>query len=289
MKNKILNFIFATSLVLTGSTLTSCNKEVDDSNFPLWQQKAAVQEIYAATPKTDELMKDYYQNTIATVTDSDTYDGPFRITKAKFIESIDGDTTKFEINTTTGKMTLNIRYYSVDTPELHHPTKGAEPWALAAKQFIDERMKQAEENGWDIVIEGGAKVNESSYERMAGYVWVGPHNLNLELLEIGLGLNRYDSDTEGNERHQEAAKQIFDERGDPARYPTCPVGDLRWHYMNLSDPNWDYSKWDKTKPINIETNPAVIDRNFKYTFNYEKSGVFSDYEACNRDITLCMN
>ena len=126
----------STTFVLTscngGETSTSTTIVTD---LPLDVRPMEV--IYAKTPKSEELAAEYYENVISKVTANDKWDGDKLISLATFVSSSDGDTTKFLLNTKSGQEEIRIRYMGIDTPELHHPSKGAEAWGLAAKQFVE--------------------------------------------------------------------------------------------------------------------------------------------------------
>lgn len=109
-------------------------------------------------------------------------DGVALVTVASYT---DGDTTLF--NSVNDSGYINIRYYSIDTPEI---TSKVEKWGKAASNFTNERLADAEE----IVLEsttGGAPDKDSTSGRWLGYVWYKPKGgsfklLNLELVENGL-------------------------------------------------------------------------------------------------------
>ena len=99
----------------------------------------------------------------------------------------DGDTTRFYSDTDG---TVNVRYYSIDTPE---STTSVEKWGKAASTFVKERLSEATE----IVVEsstGGEPEMDSYHTRWLGYVWykTADHDfylLNLEIVENGYSKN----------------------------------------------------------------------------------------------------
>ena len=108
--------------------------------------------------------------------------------KVRVASYTDGDTTLFYSE--TDGATINVRYYSVNTPE---STGGVEKWGKAASNFTKSRLSEATE----IVIEsstGSAPQKDSYGTRWLGYVWYKTATddfklLNLELVENGFSEN----------------------------------------------------------------------------------------------------
>ena len=88
---------------------------------------------------------------------------------------IDGDT----IVLTDGN---SVRLIGVDTPELHHPSRPIEYFAIDAKTFVDQMVK-----GREIKIVLG-KERRDKYNRLLAYVYL-PDNtfLNAEIIKQGYG------------------------------------------------------------------------------------------------------
>lgn len=294
--SKLYKLLACTCLLATSGLVTSCGEESSISSSPSASSSSTstivplayspLETIYAYTPKTEELTADYYKNVIKSVSANKKWDVDF-IAQAQFVDTSDGDTTKLIVNTSKGRETKEIRYYAIDTPELHHPSKGAEAWGLAAKQFVEYRFKEAKENGWPIVVEAGKTSIEYTYEREVGYIWCGPHLINLELVEIGLGKYYADTNNE-NDRHADWAFEVNKERSGANGYPTTPLGDMMFHVTNYIDPNWDTSK-ETGKHEYVENNPAVKDLNYKYNFNFDLSGKLEDILLCNENVNLCLS
>lgn len=291
MKRSLILLGLVCSLSTTFA-LTSCNggeTSTSDNNsstvvgeLPLDVRPMEV--IYAKTPKSEELAAEYYENVISKVTVNDKWDGDKLISLATFVSSSDGDTTSFLLNTKSGQETIKIRYMGVDTPELHHDSKGAEAWGLAAKQFVEYRINEAIENNWNIVIEGGITSTATTYNREVGYVWCGPHCLNYELLEIGLA-KLLQTDGPENDRHYKECQTLYRYRTLSNGFPMSRFGDFYFHCMSYPDPNWDSSKDNKT---NIETNPAA-DLDYKYTFDFEHEGKLTEIPLCVENKNLCIS
>lgn len=49
--------------------------------------------------------------------------------QVKYLEKVDGDTAKFELNGET----ITVRFLGIDTPETVHPSKGEEPFRKRSK------------------------------------------------------------------------------------------------------------------------------------------------------------
>lgn len=270
--------LLSCSIGLSSCTSPSSSSSTEDRRLSV----NPLTTIYAKTPKTAELTAKYYEDVISKVTDSDTWDGPKLISKGTLVKSTDGDTSTFTLNTSKGKEDVSIRYCGIDTPELHHPSKGSEAWGLAAKQYVDYWFDKAEKENLTIVVEGGVDSTSATYEREVGYVWVGSHCLNLELLEIGLCMPLVESPD--NDRHSDKNTAIYNHRGSD-EFPNALIGDLKFHCMSFIDPNWSEEQNNNT---NIETNPACLDINYKYNFDFEHEGKLTEIPLCVEDVLLCI-
>ena len=106
------------------------------------------------------------------------------ITFAKVERYVDGDTTHFEANLSTGQNSISVRYLGLDTPE---STYKVEPWGIAAAKFTKSKLENAE----SIVLESDPTGLFDSNSRYLAYVWyrnsaTEPYRLlNLELVEEG--------------------------------------------------------------------------------------------------------
>lgn len=213
---KILRIIGAFVIVCCGVLgLSACgeNKKVADNT-----------EYYDAVTKTLKLQKSY--------TDKCFYsDG---IGSAKVASFTDGDTTLFRLDKADPVLgdTVNIRYYSIDTPE---STGSVEKWGKAASLFVQSQLTSATE----IVLEatGVPAVKDSYGTRYLGYVWYKTadygefKNLNLEMVENGFSENKgintnaypyFNKFKEANEFAASIQLRLYSELDDPL-YSTDPV------------------------------------------------------------------
>ena len=91
------------------------------------------------------------------------------------VRVVDGDTIHVRI----GDRVEKVRYIGVNTPEVHHPTKGEEPGGREA----------AEVNG-QLVVDRPVRLEldvqtRDRYGRLLAYVWVGDVMVNAELVRLG--------------------------------------------------------------------------------------------------------
>jgi micrococcal nuclease len=98
-----------------------------------------------------------------------------RVLLARVLEVIDGDTIKVAV----GDRTEVIRYIGINTPEVHHPTRGAEPGGREATDV--NRMLVA---GHEIHVELDVQERDR-YRRLLAYVYVGETMVNAELVQRG--------------------------------------------------------------------------------------------------------
>lgn len=283
------------SLSLTALfSLTSCFNKGD--NLYSLKEHIVFQKpniVYCKTEVAFPETREYYEQNIATVNETDTIDGNFRAI-ATNVNIIDGDTVHLNLPTTTGTKLFKIRYANVNTPELHHPSNGCDPWGLAAKQYLQVLLEDAKKNNLPVVVESpteDGKFEDASFDRYLGYVWIGEHLTNIDLVEIGLGTLEHANDSGGDGykyRHDAIARKADAVRLNIERYPTGfnygvldfkPVSGLQGN-----DPNWDASK-DNGK--DQESNPAIINQNYKYNFDFELSGLKSELKICIDHPDLC--
>jgi micrococcal nuclease len=91
------------------------------------------------------------------------------------VRVVDGDT----IHVRVGDRVEKVRYIGVNTPEVHHPSKGEEPGgreALAVNRTLVERRT--------VRLETDVQ-SRDRYGRLLAYVWVGDVMVNAELLRRG--------------------------------------------------------------------------------------------------------
>ena len=99
--------------------------------------------------------------------------------EVKYVESVDGDTAKFELN---GEK-ITVRFLGIDTPETVHPTKGEEFYGKEASNFTKEIL----ENAKKIEIEYDSNSSEKDkYERHLAWIWVDGILLQEKLIKNGL-------------------------------------------------------------------------------------------------------
>ena len=88
---------------------------------------------------------------------------------------VDGDTISIAI----GNQIEKVRYIGINSPEIHHPTKGREPYRDAAREanarLVDGRWVQ-------LVLDVQAR---DSFGRLLAYVYVGSRFVNAELVWQG--------------------------------------------------------------------------------------------------------
>ena len=108
---------------------------------------------------------------------------------------IDGDTSHFEVpKSVNSSGTIKARYLAVDTPE---STGQIEEWGKAASRFTNEKLS----NAYKIIVESDSESwNYDGNGRYLVWVWYQPEegaefrNLNIELLQNGLGASSKASD-----------------------------------------------------------------------------------------------
>ena len=91
------------------------------------------------------------------------------------VRIVDGDTIHVQIDGRRER----VRYIGVNTPELHHPTKGAEPGGREASE-----QNRALVTGKRVRLELDVQERDR-YGRLLAYVWVGDRMINAELVRLG--------------------------------------------------------------------------------------------------------
>jgi micrococcal nuclease len=98
-----------------------------------------------------------------------------RTLDADVVRIVDGDT----IHVRVGDRVEKVRYIGVNTPEVHHPTRGEEPGGRQAsdvnRTLVDGRRVQLE---LDVRL-------RDRYGRLLAYVWVADVMVNAELVRLG--------------------------------------------------------------------------------------------------------
>jgi endonuclease YncB( thermonuclease family) len=173
---KLLIIILVLLMLISG-----CNKETSEVVSQTLETTATPTEQATATPQPTmsyampelpdldfaemEIIKDGYE-------------------QVEFVSLSDGDTATFKI----GGMPMAVRFLAVDTPEMNSSTDGMQPWAMAAKEFTKEKLKNAE----TIILELDEESDTfDKYSRLLAWVWVDGELLNYMLVEEGLAYVKY--------------------------------------------------------------------------------------------------
>jgi len=98
-----------------------------------------------------------------------------RAVEGDVVRIVDGDT----IHVTIGDRLEKVRYIGVNTPEIHHPKKGAEAGGRQARDLNRELVF-----GRRVRLELDAQERDR-YGRLLAYVWVGDVMINAELVRRG--------------------------------------------------------------------------------------------------------
>ena len=91
------------------------------------------------------------------------------------IRVVDGDT----IHVRLGERVEKVRYIGVNTPELHHPTRGEEPGGREAAD-VNRRLVAGKRVRLELDVQA-----RDRYGRLLAYVWVGSVMVNAELVRLG--------------------------------------------------------------------------------------------------------
>ena len=110
------------------------------------------------------------------------YENGYEIVEFRSIS--DGDTATFVV----GGLPIATRFLAVDTPEVNSSTAGQEPWALAAKDYTEDKLRNAQ----TIILELDANSDIfDKYDRLLAWVWVDGELLNYMLVNEGLAYVKY--------------------------------------------------------------------------------------------------
>ena len=98
----------------------------------------------------------------------------------RVVRTVDGDTIHVQIGSGIEK----VRYIGIDTPEVHHPTRGEEPGGRAATE-----MNRRLVGNQAVRLEPDVQMRDR-YGRLLAYVWVtGPDGVeimvNAEMVRLG--------------------------------------------------------------------------------------------------------
>lgn len=101
----------------------------------------------------------------------------------------DGDTTSFYDNKT--RQIFNVRFLSIDTPEVDHGNNQYDPWGNEASDFVRNMLENAKE----IIVESELDYTTGTdvYGRYLAYVWVDGICLNYNVV-----CNAYSNNTGGD-------------------------------------------------------------------------------------------
>ena len=184
---KVLLIVLTISLCF--SLLAACSKTECDKNGHKW-----VNGVCTVCNAEYELVDYVAQCTL------DMNSRTMKYTAANFIHMyIDGDTTHFKVPVSTAhpEGVLKARYMAVNTPE---STGQVEPYGKVASNYTKAKLSKAAAVLVEADEDDGVWHNDS-YGRTTAWVWYKEtadgewRNLNLELLQVGLG---YGSDAGSN-------------------------------------------------------------------------------------------
>ena len=91
------------------------------------------------------------------------------------IRVVDGDT----VNVRLGERVEKVRYIGMNTPEVHHPTKGEEPGGREAAA-VNRTLVEGRRVRLELDVQ-----ERDRYGRLLAYVWVGDTMVNAELVRRG--------------------------------------------------------------------------------------------------------
>ena len=91
------------------------------------------------------------------------------------VRVVDGDTVHVRL----GDRVEKVRYIGVNTPEVHHPSKGEEPGGRAA-HTVNRRLVEGKRVRLELDVQ-----SRDRYGRLLAYMWVGETMINAELVRLG--------------------------------------------------------------------------------------------------------
>jgi micrococcal nuclease len=91
------------------------------------------------------------------------------------VKVVDGDTIHVQVNGRVEK----VRYIGVNTPEVHHPSKGEEPGGRKAAA-VNRQLVTARHVRLELDVQ-----ERDRYGRLLAYVWIGDVMVNAELVRRG--------------------------------------------------------------------------------------------------------
>ena len=124
------------------------------------------------------------------------------------VRIVDGDT----IHVRLGDRVEKVRYIGVNTPELHHPTRGEEPGGREARD-VNRGLVEGRRVRLELDVQA-----RDRYGRLLAYVWIGDVMINAELVRLGFAQVMT---VPPNVRHQALFVKL---QSDAARRPPRPLG-----------------------------------------------------------------
>ena len=94
---------------------------------------------------------------------------------ATVVRVVDGDTIRVDL----GGHMEKVRYIGMDTPEIHHPTRGEEPGGRAAAA-VNRRLVECKTVRLELDVR-----QRDRFGRLLAYVYVGEMMVNAELVRLG--------------------------------------------------------------------------------------------------------
>jgi micrococcal nuclease len=91
------------------------------------------------------------------------------------VRVVDGDTVHVRV----GDRVEKVRYIGVNTPEVHHPSKGEEPGGRAA-HAVNRRLVEGRRVRLELDVQA-----RDRHGRLLAYVWTGETMINAELVRLG--------------------------------------------------------------------------------------------------------
>jgi micrococcal nuclease len=91
------------------------------------------------------------------------------------VRVVDGDTIHVRVDGHLEK----VRYIGVNTPEVHHPSKGEEPGGREA-HAVNRRLVEGKRVRLELDVQ-----SRDRYGRLLAYVWIGDTMINAELVRLG--------------------------------------------------------------------------------------------------------
>ena len=250
MKNKLLLFIVATSMLLTGckgNKASKCKGDIGNEllDTPITDKLEFAQasslegKRFASTSENDNTYDHYGYVTLRSCTDGDT---------ANFVQ-------EGYVDESDKLITIKTRFLGVNTPE---STAKVEPWGKKASLFTKHILEDAQKNADEATAAQGKTVcnialitdpsvmgtRDSSGNRWLAFVWYRPtvdgkwRNLNLELVEQCYSRNQLFQDSQMC-NYREFFEQAH-ARGEKCGYRVFGATDEGYDYTTKT---YEYSLW----------------------------------------------